>query len=143
MGEFKGYFITSSKAGKFPEKYINYDTYKSTPDSISELNSSVNSNNVLVRKTAKNRRSKIEFNTRPITDTELAEIWAWIESNITNKLEDRLDIIAWNERRHCYMKYDVYVPDITYSGKGINDTGIKYDSIRFAFITYSEGTEVE
>lgn len=141
MGTFRGYFITSAN-GVFPEKYINWDSYKSTPNSVSELNSYVNSNNELIRKVAKNTRSKIEFSTRAINDVELEEIWTWLRSNMTVAAEKKLSVILWNEQDHTYKSYLVYVPDITYTAKRHDENHIYYDSVRFAFITYGEGTEV-
>ena len=124
----------------FPEQYINWASYKSIPNSVSELDSYVNTNNQLVRKVAKTTRSKIEFNTIPITDVELNAIWKWIKDNMINSYEKKLKIIAWNEQDHEYQLYEVYVPDITYTAKKHDAGHIYYDSIRFAFITYGDGT---
>lgn len=142
MGTFRGHFITSSLGGVFPEKYINWASYKSTPNSVSELDSYVNTNNELVRKVAKNTRSKIEFNTIPINDTELEEIWAWIRANMVNSYEKKLNIIAWNEQDHEYQQYTVYVPDISYTAKRHDANHIYYESVRFAFITYKNGIPI-
>lgn len=141
MADFQGYFITSSN-GVFPEQYIDWNSYKSIPNSVSELNSYVNSNNLLVRKVAKGKRSKIEFTTRPINDVELNEIWNWIRANMVVVNEKALNIIAWNEEEHCYKQYKVYVPDVTYGAKKHDQNHIYYDGIRFAFITYGDGVNV-
>jgi hypothetical protein len=140
MGDFRGFFLSSNNRGIFPEKYINWASYKSTPNSVSELDSYVNTNNKLIRKVAKNTRSKIEFNTIPINDVELAEIWEWLKGNMSNTLEKKLNIIAWNEQDHEYQNYEVYVPDISYVAKRHDANHIYYESVRFAFISYANGT---
>lgn len=144
MGTWKGYRITSEKAGVFPERFIEWKQTTIQPEQVAELSAYENSANDLIRKTAKNKRFKITMKTVDgLTDKDLKEINDWIDANITNEQQQNLTIIAWNDRKSCYMKYPCYVPNVSYTEKVHTAAGIKYTPITITFISTTKGTEVD
>lgn len=146
MGKFKGYRLAST-AGRFPESLIAWESMQIQPEQVAELSAYENSNNDLIRKTANHKRFKMSFQTlNGLTDTEVKEIHDWIDAAVTNEQEQRLTIIAWNDRKHAYYSYDCYIPNLTYQERGHYKVGdesvIEYKPITYTFISYTEGHEV-
>lgn len=145
MSNFRGYLL---KLGDtiFPNKYIAYESFKSTPNQRLEIEAYRDANALLHRVTSKNTKSKLEFNTiGGLNLSQKEEIFSIINNNITtvNKIERRCKIEYWNDEISNYAgngNDEFYIPDIEYTIQSIKDDGensdIIYKPIRIAFIQY-------
>lgn len=135
---FQGWLI---KAGGVivPLKYIQYSTYKITPDQRQDLDSERVSTGVLVRNVVEHKPSKIEFNTvADLNNNEVAALYSIFSSAFTNADERELDVEYYVPETNSYNSGTFYMPDSQYPIKQIHEKTniIIYDAIRYAFIEY-------
>lgn len=140
---FRGYRIATVKTGIFPERLIAWESMQTQPEQVAELQAYETSLNDLVRKTALHKRFKMTFTTcQGITNVELETINKWIDGAIINEQEQKIPIIAWNDRKNAYYYYECYIPNMTYQEQGHGNGLIKYKPITLTFISYGQGSMV-
>jgi hypothetical protein len=140
LSNYKGYLISLfNKNGTligFPEKYIQKDTYKSTPDQRTEIKAYRDDSNLLHRVTSPNYKTKIEFQTYPLTLGKLEEIQGYFSRAMINPQQRKLKVRCWDEELLDYRDITAYLTDTTYPVKTISTENIKYDVIKYTLIEY-------
>ncbi len=137
---FSGYLIKvlGNTDAEVPLDRIKLASYKATPSQRMESEAGRAVTGLLHRTPVEHTSTKIEFDTPPMTNTELQEFLSIFRNRWSNELERRLDIMYYNEEEHDYILADVYMPDIEYTISRIDTATntIYYDSFRVAFIEY-------
>lgn len=120
-----------------PNKYISLQSYVSTPNQRQDLDSYQDNEGKLHRNTLEHTRSKLEFNTPPLYESELIMLQEIINGGIINEKERKCKIIHYCFDTHEYCEGYYYIPDITFTPLRIMPNGIVLmDKVRFAFIEY-------
>lgn len=137
MGAFQGYLLKFPKTDKiFPDKYIQKDSYKSTPLQRNEIRAKRN-NKELDRVTSPYHKTKIEFS---LLDGLTLTQWRKIRNIIFNAMIDynqrKVRVTYWDDEKCAYRTMTAYIPDITYSPKKITQNDIIYSPIAISFIEY-------
>lgn len=128
---------SDSEVIPIPNKYISLQSYVSTPHQRQDLNSYQDNNGVLHRNTLDHTRSKCEFNTPPLLESDLIVLQNILNSAIINPKERKGKIIHYCFDTHNYEQMTCYIPDITFTPLLIKPTGqVLLDKVRFAFIEY-------
>jgi len=78
------------------------------------------------------------FQTRPLTNTEIGEMWTNIQNRYTNALEKRVTATVYISELDDYMTQDFYVPDIDPTINIIQGNVIKYEPVAMEFIGYGK-----
>lgn len=120
----------------FPQRYIQKDTYKSTPLQRTEIKAYRDNNNLLHRVTSPNYKTKIEFQTYPLNLSELTEIQTKLDAAMENAQQRRLVLTYWDDELLSYRQATFYMPDKTYSVSTIGNGDIRYQPLTFTFIEY-------
>ena len=132
---YSGYLI---KVGewKIPHSWIRAETYVVTKNG-QDLDSYRDANGVLHRNALEHWVAKAEFETPPLkTNTEVANFMRNISSNYTNAVEKKANVTVYIPEIDDYVTQEMYVPDIPFTIYSANDTEIKYNQFRVAFIGY-------
>lgn len=137
---FSGYLIKIGGSGgtELPMTYMKAESYKATPSQRMEVKAARDATGVLHRNTVEHTATKIEFETPPMTNRDVATLMGLFRSNWSNENERRLDIEYYNEEEDDYITADVYIPDIQYPIYRIDlaTNTVYYNPIRIAFIEY-------
>jgi len=137
---FGGYFV-SVKTGntyvQIPNKYISLQSYISTPHQRQDLDSYQDNNGVLHRNVVSHYRSKCEFSTPPLLESEIADLQTIINNGIINQKERKIIIKHYCFDTHAYEDMTAYIPDITFTPLMVMQSGqVLMDKVRIAFIEY-------
>lgn len=128
---FQGYLIKiGGKA--LPLSFIAIDSYKATPNQRQDLDSYRDANGFLHRGILPNKPTKIEFNTPPLTLSELTIFKTYVP--ISNR--DKIQVEYWDDESATYKVADFYMPDIEYQIYQVKGNIIIYRPIRIVFIGY-------
>ena len=120
----------------FPRSLIKADSY-SVYKSVTDLDSYVDADGVLHRNALDHFGYKCEFDTTPqMTNTKFADLMANIYGQFSNSTERKALVTMYIPETDDYVSVDAYMPDIKPQMYYSDDSIIKYDSIRFAFISY-------
>ena len=128
MAKYKGYLL-KVKDQIFPMKYIKSETYTSTDNQRSELN-------YLIRQTSPNFKTKIEFETPPLLQSQYEEIRQLLNQGTINRTERKIKITYWNSEDLTYKNAVVYMPDISYTIKNQMRNELLYNPLKMEFIEY-------
>ena len=113
MAKYKGYLL-KVKDQIFPMKYIKSETYTSTDNQRSELKAYRDTNNYLIRQTSPNFKTKIEFETPPLLQSQYEEIRQLLNQGTINRTERKinnlLELRGFNLQKRCgvYAGYFIY-----------------------------------
>jgi len=122
----------------FPLKYVKAESYKVTPNQRMESSSTRATTGVLRRNTVSHTASKIDFDTPPLTNSDVSAINTLLSNAYTNALQRKLELKYYDPSSDSCKTGEFYVPDIDFPitriEKGSNT--IHYSSIRIAFIEY-------
>lgn len=123
---------------EFPLKYVKAESYSVTPAQRMESSANRSASGVLKRVTCEHTASKIEFNTIPLTNSDVKDISTKLSSAYTDSLQRKLDIRYYDPSTDTYKTGTVYVPDVEFPILRIDRSNhiIHYNSIRYAFIEY-------
>jgi hypothetical protein len=115
-----------------PNRFIAIKTYTTTPNQIQDEDSYIDLDGVLDRSTLPHRRSKCEFNTPPINETDNHILQSYFPEDL------KIEAEYWNPRKGIYETGTFYNPDITFTVESINEetNQITYEPIRLALIEY-------
>ncbi len=120
-----------------PLKFISFQSYISTPHQRQDLNSYQDNNGVLHRNVVSHTRSKCEFNTPTMLESELKVLQDLLDSAITNAKERKGQIMHYCFDTHQFETMTCYIPDITFTPYMITESGeVLMDKVRIAFIEY-------
>ena len=135
MAKYKGYLL-KVKDQIFPMKYIKSETYTSTDNQRSELKAYRNTNNYLIRQTSPNFKTKIEFETPPLLQSQYEEIRQLLNQGTINRTERKVKITYWNSEDLAYKNAVVYMPDMSYTIKNQLGNELIYNPLKLEFIEY-------
>lgn len=136
---FRGYLIKAVSSGTvFPNTYIQYDTFQSTPNQREEIKAYRDDNTRdLYRITSEGRKSVVKFTTRDsLTLDEKIEIQNFFYNNESNHVERKIQLEFWNEEDNVYDTGYFYRPNMTFKIKKIEGNNIIYDAFNFELIEY-------
>lgn len=138
MSNFKGYLIKDAKNGNiFPHKYINYETWSTTPNQREELEAYRDDyTRDLYRNTSIGRKSVYSFETRRISLAEKQEIFSFFKNATVDEAQRKVYLEMWNDENDAYYKAYFYIPDIEYTIRKITDDDILYNEITIELIEY-------
>ena len=137
---YAGYLIKLGGASgtAIPMKYMALAKYKSTPNQRMEAKATRAVTGLLHRTTVAHTATKIEFQTPPMTNTQVAELNGLFQAAFTSSLERKLTINYYDQETDTYKNADCYMPDADYTIDHIDQATntVYYASIRYAFIEY-------
>jgi hypothetical protein len=139
---FDKYFVKVIRASDgvsvpIPNKYISITSYVSTPHQRQDIDSFQDNLGHLHRNTLEHTRSKLEWNTPPLTEREFLDLQNIFNSGIINAKERKAKIIHYCFDTHTYEQGEFYIPDITFTPLRIYPNGeVLLDKVRLAFIEY-------
>lgn len=137
---FSGYLIKlkGTTDEVLPLDFIAVDSYSATPDQRMEAKANRATSGKLDRQTVSHTATKIEFETPPITNHEVAVLNTLIHNHYTNALKRDVSLEYYDNDTDTYKTGNFYMPDIQYkiSRIDIDTNTIYYDKIRYAFIEY-------
>lgn len=134
---YNGYLVKVGTT-KLPTKYIKASSYEATPNQRQDLDSYRNGAGVLQRNVLEHTASKVEFNTIPMKNDDMAGFMELIRSNYTSEKERKLSLDYYCPDTDSYKSGNFYVPDIPFPINRVDDTNniIWYDSTTIKFIEY-------
>lgn len=130
MADFKGYLL-KIEGRELSNKYI--VDYMATPNQIQDKDSYQDVDGNLHREILPHTRTKIEFQTPPMT---LEEKKALLEYFPNRKDKPKLSVEYWNDERNEYTTGEFYVPDIQFKLLAIMGKSLLYRPFRVALIEY-------
>lgn len=136
---FRGYLFKATKTNTiFPMKYINYESWNSTPKQREELKAYRDDNTRnLTRITAEGMKSVFAFETRSnLHLEEKMEIQNFFTSGESDNHQRKINLEYWNDETNQYETADFYRPDIQFPIRKILDNDIIYGSMKFDFVEY-------
>ena len=127
---------TGNSYVNFPMDYIAADSYSITPNQRMESSANRATSGKLVRETVNHTASKIEFETPPITNKEVAAMNLLFSNAFTNALKREMDIRYYDPETDTYKEGHIYMPDTQYPiyRVDLNTNTIYYQKLRFAMI---------
>jgi hypothetical protein len=132
---YKGYLLKVN-GNVVPLKYILLDSWTSTPDQESEVDSYQDGDGILHRDgIMPHTRSLIEFDTIPFLRLDDKIV---LQSIIHTSKESRvrMTIEYWNDNSNSYTTASVYSPPVAFPILDADANGIIYQSIHYKFIEY-------
>lgn len=138
---FKGYMFKATVTGEtFPNKFILFRTWKSTPNQREELKAyrDDNSRN-LTRVTADGEKSVFSFKVRQLHLEEKMELQSFFrraEEGVIGRKQRKIRLEFWNDDINDYAVGDFYVPNTDFPIIRITDDDIIYDELELKFIEY-------
>jgi hypothetical protein len=127
---FAGYLLKVN-GSTFPHKFIKLDTYTIDPNQVQDGdNTYEDGNGKLHRDILPHRRTKVEFTTPHINESENRELQALFPNTET------VTVDYWNPRKGIYETGTCYTPNLNFQVYKISASDITYNPIRIAFIEY-------
>jgi hypothetical protein len=113
-----------------PSYFIAIESYKITPDQVQDEDDYIDGNGKLHRNTLPHTRSKMEFNTPPLNESQVRAILSYMPNTIS------MSVRYWNPKTGVYKTGTFYVPDLDFTIRTANNTDIYYNPVRIALIEY-------
>lgn len=134
---FNGWLIRAGGT-EIPIKYIQEATYNVTPDQRQDLDSEQDVTGVLHRNVVEHTRSKVEFTTPSLDNSEVAALTALFRNAFTDASARTLQIEYYHPETDSYGSGIFYMPDTAYPIRRIttDKRTVLYNPIRYAFIEY-------
>ena len=140
---FLGYLLKIANSSIiFPNHYIQYETWKSTPNQREEIKAYRDDNTRdLFRVTAEGRKTIISFSTRPGLDLQdkliIQDFFNCGETEFNGDVDERkIHLTYWNDEDNCYKSGYFYRPNIEYPIRAITQDNIKYGEIKITLVEY-------
>lgn len=139
---FRGYMFKATVTGEtFPNKFIVFRTWKSTPNQREELKAYRDDNSRdLTRVTADGEKSVFSFKVRPglhLADKiELQSFFRRAEEGVIGRKQRKIRLEFWNDELNDYDTGDFYIPNTDFPIIRITDDDIIYDELELKFIEY-------
>lgn len=130
---FNGRYLVKVGSYEIPLSLMKYGSYESSPAQRQDLDSYVDADGFLHRNALEHTRSKIEFETINMTETEFRSFINNITAQYTNLIERKVHLTYYNEETGQYNEGDFYLPS-TWTFGWLNKKIM--DSVRIAFIEY-------
>lgn len=139
MAEFKGYLIKSTANDIiFPNKYILYEGWDSTPNHREEIKAWRDDNTrELFRITAEG--TKTDFTIKIKGGLHLADkiaIQEFFTNAEVNHLERKIQLTYWNDEDNEYKTSYFYRPDIKFTIRKVTENDIVYNEYTISLVEY-------
>lgn len=132
---FTGTFLKIN--GTSLDKYIERESLEITPNQRTDVDSYVDANGKLHRTVATHTRTKIEFNTKVMGQSDLMAFMNLFKNNYINTKERQIIITYYDGENDAMKDGTFYVPDFTFiPSVKRGDSDVLYKAQRFAFIEY-------
>lgn len=133
---FTGYLLKFGNT-VLSHKYIQLESYDTTPNQRTELSAYRDNNNSLHRATSPNHKTTIKFTTMPdLTLSQKQTLQAEMSNGLVDTVERKYQITYWNDEQNCYVTSYFYMPDVNYQIRKIDGNNIIYNAVSFEFIEY-------
>ena len=139
MSNWAGYLLKATATGAiFPDKYISYESYSSTPNHREEIKAYRDENSRdLTRITAAGRKSDITFTTREgLTLEEKMEIQSFFTTAESDPNQRKVALEFWNDEENTYKTGYFYRPNMPFQIKKITDETIFYKALTIDLVEY-------
>lgn len=140
---FAGYLYKSVRTGEiFPLKYIQFNTWKSTPNQREEIKAYRDDNSRdLTRITAAGMKSVFEHKTRKslhLADKQIILDWFHRaeEPTAEGHTQRKVRLEFWDDENDVYKEGTFYRPNMDFKIIRIEPTDIIYDELELKFIEY-------
>ena len=135
---FSGYLIKlgGSNGDILPMESIAAESYSATPDQRLEAKAARAATGVLYRATCSHKATKIEIETVPMTNSDLATLMLLISGHFSDANQRKIDLYYYDNETDAYKTGTFYMPDVQYKILRVDGNVIQYDKIRLAFIEY-------
>ena len=137
---YSGYLIKvgGSNGTILPMKYIGYSSYAITPNQRMESEAKRSVTGLLYRSTVAHTATKVEFNTPPLTNSDVDNMMTLFKNAWTNTRERKLKLYYYDMESNTYKEGDFYMPDTKFEIERIDNTKnvVYYAPTRIAFIEY-------
>lgn len=139
---FRGYLFKAVRTNSiFPMKYINYESWNSTPKQREELKAYRDDNTRnLTRVTAQGMKSVFAFETRSNLHLdekiEIQNFFLNAEEDDEARHQRKVQLEYWNDETNQYETSYFYLPDIEFPIRKIQGNDIIYGSLKFDFVEY-------
>ena len=131
---YRGYLLKVNGT-TFPTKYIVEKSYTVSPNQRIDQNSERDATGGLHRSVCEHMPTKIEFQTRPIDNNDVAAINSVLNVGTAN-IERKVTIEYYDMETDSYKTATCYMPNPQFTVKYCDSNNIYYDSVRYAFIEY-------
>lgn len=135
---YAGYLVKLGGASgtAFPLKYIRTESYDTTPNQRMESEAGRATTGLLHRTTIEHTSTKIEFETPPLTNEQLAAINSMLAGAMSDTHRRDITIQYYDMETDSYKIANCYMPDVKYTINVINGMKVIYKPVRYAFIEY-------
>ena len=138
MSNFRGYYVKADN-DVILDQYLNLEGYKDTPDQRQDKDSYRDGYGVLHRQVLPGVSTTLELTTlEGLTMDQVIAFKNAIATGITNTLERKVKLTYWNDELMAYRTDTFYMPDMTFTHRGIQNGTSVYKSMTFKFIGYGE-----
>lgn len=124
---------------KVPFKFIKAETYQCVWEVV-DFDSYRDANGELHRDSVSNRRiMKVEWETPDMSDTEMQVFLNALRAEMISgeSKAKAFNVTAWMPEEMTYKQDKCYLtPDVNFTIRYADANGLRYDSVRFAFIGY-------
>ena len=134
-----GYLLKATATNTvFPNSYIKWDTWNSTPNNREEIKAYRDENTRdLTRITAAGRKTSIQFSTRDSLHlSDKMAIQSFFTSAESDADERKINLEYWNDEENTYKTGYFYRPNTQFNIRKITDTDNIYDSITIDLVEY-------
>lgn len=139
VGIFEGYLFKATTSGNvFPNEYIAFNTWKTTPNQREEIKAYRDENTRnLTRITASGKKSVFSFETRDnLTLADKMAIQSFFTSNESDASQRKISLTYWNDEENDYKQGEFYRPNITFQIKRVDGSDILYMKVKIELIEY-------
>lgn len=139
---WQGYLFKATATNQiFPMKYINYESWSSTPKQREELKAYRDDNTRnLTRVTAEGMKSVFAFETRANLHLEekmeIQNFFTNAEVGSEAHHQRKVQLTYWNDETNTYETAYFYRPDIQFTIRKITDDDIIYGAVKIDFVEY-------
>lgn len=137
--DWKGYFFKATATNQiFPNEYINWASYSSSPNHREEIKAYRDENTRdLTRITAAGRKTSIQFTTRPkLHLADKIAIQTFFTSAESDADQRKINLQFWNDEENIYKTGDFYRPNLDFKIRMITDDDIIYESLTIDLVEY-------
>ena len=119
-------------------EYIQYETYKVTPNQRMDIEAGRDSTGLLHRSVVSHTATKVEFETPYMDNSKVDALMTLIRGYWTSTKERKINLQYYDPETNSYKSGTFYMPDIEFNIRNIdtNKNVVNYDPIRIAFIEY-------
>lgn len=135
---FSGYLMRKPGTNVyFPEKYMVYGSYETTPNQRQDKDPLRDMDGILHRAVVSGKPSRIKFSVRDgLHLAQKAEVQAFFTACTLEASERKVRIQFWNDETNDYQIETFYLPDITYQILYHTDNDIIYSGVDYELIGY-------